>query len=101
MEVRYYTTGDNCQIENWINDLDNSIKGRVLSRLDRLNNGNFGDHKSVGDGVSELRMPFGAGYRVYYGMDGDTVVILLYGGDKSSQSKDIDLAKEYWRDYCA
>jgi putative addiction module killer protein len=61
--------------------------------------GNFGDFRSVGDGVSELRFTFGAGFRVYYGLKGETIVILLIGGDKSGQEKDIEKAKEFWADY--
>ena len=55
--------------------------------------------KSLGDGVYELRIDFGPGYRVYYGLDGDVVVLLLSGGDKSTQAKDIKQAKEYWNEY--
>lgn len=99
MEARYYKIGDDCPIEDWLDCLDPVVRARVLARFDRINNGNLGDHKSVGDGVSELRIPFGPGYRVYYGMDGQTVVILLCGGDKSSQNADIRKAKEMWENY--
>ena len=68
-------------------------------RLNRIRLGNFGDCKGVGSGVSELRVPHGPGYRVYFGRKGNTVVILLYGGDKKTQSKDIALAQKYWDDY--
>jgi putative addiction module killer protein len=59
----------------------------------------FGDHTPVGDGVSELRMFFGPSYRIYYGEDNETIVLLLCGGDKNTQSKDIKKAKHYWKDY--
>jgi putative addiction module killer protein len=59
----------------------------------------FGDAKSVGEGINELRISFGPGYRVYFGMDGDSVVILLLAGDKKTQSVDIKMAQEYWLDY--
>lgn len=72
-----------------------------MVRLNRLRLGNFGDCKSVGDGVFELRMMFGPGYRVYFGRDGERVVMLLCGGDKDTQQKDVELAKHYWRDYRA
>lgn len=65
----------------------------------RIANGNFGDCKSVKDGVCELRMAFGPGYRAYYAIDGKTIVLLLIGGDKRSQRADIVKAKRYWQDY--
>lgn len=84
----------------WINKLKDIVgKCRILRRIDRLENGNFGDHKSVGEGVQELRMNFGPGYRVYFAQEGDNIVLLLCGGDKSTQSNDITLAKAYWKDY--
>ena len=80
---------------NWINKLkDLRSKQRIIRRLDRLADGNPGDVRPVGGGVSELRMPFGPGYRVYYLQDGDTLILLLCGGDKSSQQNDIDKAHE-------
>lgn len=66
---------------------------RIAKRIDRLADGNFGDCKGVGNGVSELRFTFGPGYRVYFTRDGDVVVILLCGGDKSTQAADIEKAK--------
>ena len=76
-------------------------KGRacIRTRLDRVALGNLGDCEPVGEGVSELRIAFGPGYRVYFAQDGDTIVLLLCGGDKSTQVKDIKRAKEYWADY--
>ncbi|MCF8084210.1 MAG: type II toxin-antitoxin system RelE/ParE family toxin, partial [Deltaproteobacteria bacterium] len=74
-------------------------KSRIQIRVDRLAIGLEGDSKSVGSGVRELRIPEGRGYRVYFGRDGDTVVLLLCGGEKSTQSQDIEKAKQYWRDY--
>lgn len=68
-----------------------------MVRLDRVEEGNFGDHGPVGEGVSELRFHPGTGHRVYYGQIGRDIVILLAGGPKSSQESDIKLAKEYWR----
>ncbi len=72
---------------------------RILIRITRLEHGNFGDCESVGEGVSELRMFFGAGYRVYFGEDAENIVVLLCGGDKGSQQQDIKKAKAYWREY--
>lgn len=81
--------------------LGQKIHGIVLTRIDRVRQGNFGDHHSVGQGVSELVIDFGPGYRVYYGHDGDELVILLGGGPKGTQTKNIADAQEFWRDYNA
>jgi putative addiction module killer protein len=79
----------------WLSNLrDLSAKARIAQRIDRIAAGNFGDTKSVGDGVSELRFAFGPGYRIYYTMKGEVVVILLSGGDKDTQSRDIEKAKK-------
>jgi putative addiction module killer protein len=72
---------------------DNVIRQRIGARIDRLAFGNFGDVKPVGDGVSELRLDFGSGYRLYFIRRGSRLVVLLCGGDKSSQSRDIDRAR--------
>jgi putative addiction module killer protein len=73
----------------WLGSLAKSVIGRVQFRLDRVASGNFGDHRFLGKGVSELRLHFGPGYRIYFGKIGNDLVILLGGGDKSSQSRDI------------
>ncbi len=79
----------------WLHKLkDIQAKVSILRRIDRIKDGNFGDYKSVGDGVSELRITTGPGYRVYYTLKEDEVIILLIGGDKSTQTKDIEKAKE-------
>ena len=72
---------------------------RIDRRLERVSEGNYGDYKAVGEGVYELRLFFGPGYRVYFAEDGDQVVLLLCGGDKGSQSRDISAAQSYWQDY--
>lgn len=96
----YKTESGRCPFEEWLNDLKDPMgRARIRSRLDRVASGNFGDSKSVGEGVFELRFIFNTGFRVYYGQDGDSIVVLLLGGDKSSQEKDILKAKTYWRDY--
>jgi putative addiction module killer protein len=87
------------ELIDWLTALkDVQARVRIAKRLDRIADGNFGDTKSVGQGVSELRFTFGPGYRVYYTIRGSVVVILLCGGDKSSQQRDIEraaaLAKE-------
>lgn len=74
----------------WIDRLsDTKAKARILVRIERLASGNPGDAEPVGEGVSELRVHYGPGYRVYYKQIGDHMVILLAGGDKSTQPKDI------------
>jgi putative addiction module killer protein len=84
----------------WLEGLrDREARAKIRVRLNRIRLGNFGDSKSVGVGVNELRIPHGPGYRVYFGRKDNTVVILLYGGDKKTQSRDIALAQRYWEEY--
>ena len=83
----------------WISKLkDVAGKARIAARLKMAAAGSFGDHKSVGQGVMEMRIHTGPGYRVYYAQEGDTVYILLIGGDKSTQDKDIKKAHELWKE---
>jgi putative addiction module killer protein len=85
---------------DWLRGLrDPRSRRRILQRLWRLESGNFSDCKPVGGGVSELRFTFGPGYRVYFGQDGSTIVVLLCGGDKGSQRKNIRQAQAYWKEY--
>jgi putative addiction module killer protein len=72
---------------------DKKAKARIQVRIDRAEDGNFGDHKFIGDGVSEMRIDYGPGYRVYYTVRDEVLIVLLAGGDKSSQHKDIKLAQ--------
>jgi len=86
--------------EEWLDDLDDKrAVARILARLARVRQGNLGDCKSVGDGVNELRVDYGPGYRVYFGQKERTLVVLLCGGDKRTQDRDIRLAKQYWREF--
>jgi putative addiction module killer protein len=78
---------------------DATARARIRSRLDRVEQGNYGDYKSVGEGVYELRFFFGPGYRIYFGEDGEITVLLLCGGDKTSQRRDIIQAQSFWQDY--
>jgi putative addiction module killer protein len=87
---------------NWINSLkDQASRARILVRVDRLIHGNPGDHRDLQRGVSELRMHFGPGYRVYYAQRGKALLLLLAGGDKSSQQQDIDLAIQLSKNFQA
>ena len=81
-----------------LNSLDKISKIRVLKRISRLEIGNLGDYKMIEAGLYELRFFFGSGYRVYFGMLGDAVVLLLCGGDKSHQADDIKKAITYWKE---
>lgn len=100
LSVREFITSDGrIPFREWVVGLDVTIRARIQVRILRFESGNLGDHKSVGNGVWEARMPFGAGYRLYFGMDGIKIIVLLVGGDKSSQTKDIKLAQKYWREY--
>ncbi len=79
---------------SWFGRLeDRRARACIQVRIDRAEDGNFGDHKSVGNGVSEMRIDYGPGYRVYYTLRGTTMIILLAGGDKSSQARDIKTAQ--------
>ena len=78
---------------------DKQAVARVLARLARLRQGGLGDFKSVGEGVCELRVDYGPGYRIYFGQRGQTLVVLLCAGDKRSQDRDIRLAKQYWQEF--
>lgn len=85
---------------DWLNSLDKTIKSRVKSRLTRLLENNFGDYKKIDSDISELRLKFGSGYRIYYTEIDNVVILLINGGDKSTQSKDIEKAKlilQEWR----
>jgi putative addiction module killer protein len=100
-EVRVYARSDGSEpFSQWLRGLrDGPTRNRIRQRIARVRLGNLGDVRSVGEGVQELRIPVGPGYRVYFGRSGDAVVILLCGGDKSTQPRDIERARDYWRDY--
>jgi putative addiction module killer protein len=96
----YVTAEGKNPFREWLHALrDVRARARIRVRLNRVRLGNFGDAKSVGDGVSELRIPYGPGYRVYFARTGSTIVLLLCGGDKATQKRDVNTAKDYWLDY--
>ena len=97
---RYQTADGHEPLTEWLQSLrDTQTKARILSRLDRLETGNLGDIKLLREGVSEIRIDCGPGYRVYFGMASKTVVLLLSGGDKRKQDADIRRAIKYWQDF--
>jgi putative addiction module killer protein len=100
-EIRHYLTTDESDVYfEWRRKLrDATAKIAVDRRLNRIEGGNFGDHKFCRDGVWELRIDVGTGYRVYYAIAGKKIVLLLCGGDKRTQDADIDRACGYWQDW--
>lgn len=101
-EIEHYLTpdGSNDPYIAWLSQLRNNvIKARVIRRISRIELGNFGDHSFCREGVWELRIDAGPGYRVYYALAGRRVVLLLCGGNKRSQAADIDKAVHYWKDW--
>lgn len=99
--LHYLSPGGKDVFQRWLDQLgDQRARRRILRRIDRIElDGFLGDHKYLREGVSELRVDEGAGYRVYFGRAGEQLVVLLCGGDKGSQSKDIERAIGYWKDY--
>jgi putative addiction module killer protein len=96
----YLTDRGGKPFKEWLDCLKDIVaRQKVRIRLDRVRLGNLGKNRSVGEGVYELKIHYGPGYRVYYGLKQKKVVLLLLGGDKSSQKKDIAQAKVYWQDY--
>ncbi len=100
-DIRHYRTAEGRDAySNWLKKLrDIKAKIAIIRRVIRLESGNFGDHKFCRDGVWELRVDVGPGYRVYYAIAGGQIVILLCGGDKRTQEADIDMAVRYWQDW--
>jgi putative addiction module killer protein len=99
-EIRYYVDDRGLQpFAMWFADLESNARAKIARAIVRLGQGNFSNVKSVGEGVLEYRIDFGPGYRVYFGRDGEVLVILLTGGTKKRQHRDIDTAHAYWQDY--
>jgi putative addiction module killer protein len=102
LTVREYLTADGKNpFREWLGSLTKAVRARIQARVLRFELGNLGDHKSLGEGVWEARVMFGPGYRIYFGKDGDSIVVLLVGGDKGSQAKDTrgheDSGATIWR----
>lgn len=100
-EIQHYLTNDERDLYiDWLEKLkDTTAKISAVRRVARIEQGNFGDHKFCRDGVWELRIDVGAGYRVYYAISGKQVILLLCGGNKNTQQSDINSACEYWQDW--
>ncbi len=98
----YETTDGNAPFITWLRGL-NDLRTRAIirTRINRIRVGHWGLRRSLGDGVWELKIDFGPGYRVYYGHENQEIVILLAGGDKHSQTRDIEKAKRYWNNFKA
>jgi putative addiction module killer protein len=100
VEIRYYVaSGDTAPFADWFTGLDPIASAKVTRAIARMEQGNFSNVKSIGEGVLEYRIDFGPGYRIYFGRDGNTIVILLTGGTKKRQQRDIEAAHDYWRTY--
>jgi|SRR5688572_29225499 putative addiction module killer protein len=100
-ELRIYRTKEGKEpFVEWIESLGDHIgRGHITNRLNRLVTGNYGDCKSVGDGVRELRIHYGPGYRVYFSEQQETIVLLLVSGTKRMQASDVKKAKKYWTEF--
>lgn len=97
--IEYETEDGSHPYSKWFNSLNVQAALKVRTAIARMENGNFSNVKAVGQGVSEYKLDFGAGYRIYFGKDGEKLVILLGGGTKKRQSKDIKNAQELWKTY--
>ncbi len=98
--VRQYITPDGHRpYGEWLDALPLQAQARIAARVARFEAGNLGDHKEVGGGVWEVRLHFGPGYRLYFGKHQGHILLLLLGGTKTSQSRDIRRAQQYWRDF--
>ena len=100
-EIQSYITEDGKNpFVDWLDSLrDIKAIARIDKRIKRVSLGNLGDCKSIGGGIYELRIDYGPGYRVYFGQLGLTIILLLLGGDKTTQEQDINKAQQYWKDH--
>ena len=100
-QIRIYRTYSGwAPYEEWVEDLRDVVgRAKIKVQVDRAALGNFGDHRFIGGGIIELKIDYGPGYRIYLGQYGQEIIVLLCGGDKSTQDKDIAKAHDYWDDY--
>lgn len=95
-QVKFYRLENGSEpVKEWLLGLDNTVRAKIIKRLERIYDDNFGDYKQIAPNLFELRFFFGKGYRIYYTIQNNIIVILLYAGDKSNQEKDIQTAKTY------
>ena len=95
-KIKFYKLDNGKEpVKDWLLSLNTSVRVKVVKRLERIYDDNFGDYKQIAPNLFELRFFFGSGYRIYYTIKDDVIVILLYAGDKSEQKKDIEIAKNY------
>jgi putative addiction module killer protein len=100
LDIRYYVAADGRQpFAEWFADVEPVARAKVARAIARMEQGNLSNVKPVGEGVLEYQLDFGPGFRVYFGRDGDVLVILLTGGTKKRQQRDIEDARAYWQDY--
>lgn len=100
LHLQMFLVEKTSEFDKWFRRLeDRKAKAKILLRLQRVEAGNLGDIGSVGDGIDELRIQFGPGYRIYYKKHGHRLILLLVGGDKSTQDRDIKKAKKLWYNY--
>ncbi len=100
LDIRYYIATDGSQpFDEWFSEVEPVARAKITRAVARMAQGNLSNVKSVGEGVLENRIDFGPGYRLYFGRDGEALVILLTGGTKKRQQRDIERAKVYWQDY--
>lgn len=100
IKIKQYVSPDGeSTFEKWFLTLNNAAAAKITTAIYKLELGNFSTVKSVGSGVYEQKVDFGPGYRVYFGNDGNEIIILLCGGTKKRQFKDVENAKKYWQEY--
>jgi len=95
----YETKNNKLPFNEWLKELDSTIKQRVRTKIDKIFLGNFGDFKSIGEGINELKIDVGPGYRIYYSMIDKRTMLILCAGSKRTQKKDITKAKNYLKDF--